>query len=325
MTVSLSPRGTTFAKYVTALALAKGIAADAEIIAESRFGGTVAAIAKAASVATMEHGPAGGAFLDAANDFLVAVTDRSVLGRLRSAQSFPLHTRLLLPTSDGTAHWTREGEMMRATIVTFEQLQFEARRVAALTVATEEMLTQPQGEEPIRRALVRAVARAQDEAFLDPAGAGDELVPTAITFGAPTVAATGDGLADLKALVATFEGNLDTAFLVMPPDAAVALYSDALPNIGARGGEAMGIPVITGAHVPTGMVALIDAEGIAFADGGLQVKASRHAVIDLANAEGEEPIPFSLWQNNSAAISASRVINWRVIRGGAVAYVTGVA
>lgn len=327
MTVSLSTRGTTFAKYVTALALAKGRVSDAEIIAETRFGGTVAAIAKAASIATMDDGPAGGAFTDAAKDFLVAVTDRSVLGRLRSVQSFPLQTRLLLPTSDGTAHWTREGEMLRASDVTFEQLQFEPRRIAAMAVATEEMLNQPQGEEPVRRALVRAVARAQDEAFLDPAAAGDDLVPTAITYGAATVAATGagNGLADLKALAAAFAGNLDTAFLVMRPQTAVSLYSDALPNIGARGGEAMGIPVITGAHVPAGMVALIDAEGIAFADGGLQVRVARHALIDLANAEGEEPIPYSLWQNNAAAIMASRIINWRIIRDGAVAYLTGVA
>lgn len=325
MTVSLLPKGTTFAKYVTALALANGRTADAEIVAETRYGGSVAAVAKAASVATMTEGPVGGAFADAANDFLVAVTDRSILGRLRSVQSFPLKTRLLLPTSDGAAHWIREGELMRASNVTFDQLQFDPRRVAGLTVATEEMLSQPRGEEAVRRAMVRTVAKAQDVAFLDPAGAGDDLVPTSITFGAETVAATGDGLADLKALAAAFEGNLDTAFLVMRPETAVGLYGGALPNLGARGGDAMGIPVITGSDVPAGMVALIDAEGIAFADGGLDVKVSRHATIDLANVEGEDPLPYALWQNNAAAIAASRIINWRIIRDGSVAYLTGVA
>ena len=81
-----------------------------------------------------------------------------------------------------------------------------------------------------------------DTAFIDPTNAGTTNVkPAAVTYnvsdasgGSPASASAAD---DIETLVSIFSGDLDKAYLVMPPLLAAKLSSADRPNIGARGGE----------------------------------------------------------------------------------------
>jgi hypothetical protein len=129
---------------------------------------------------------------------------------------------------------------------------------------------------------------------------------------------------DMEALLQKFEGNLESAFLILSPYAASQVSSSTDPNIGARGGEFRGVPVITSSNVPDGLIALIDASGIAIASGDTMLKASTQTSIDMADSAtvvNGATSHISMFQANAVALLAEQVINWRRMRDSAVKFV----
>lgn len=262
--------------------------------------------------------------------FINAVSEVTVLGRLTGLRIYKYNTRFITPNTGTTASFVAEGKAIPVGTMKFENYGLPPAKVAGILVTTKETVEGSSSVElTITADLIRAVAKAEDVAFLNPANDGSTDAPASITNGVTAITATADPKADLKALVASFEGDLSTAYFVMKPELAVALSSADNPDIGARGGALLGIPVITSNGSPAGQITLVDPTGIAFAPGGAEIQASQQGSLqmdDQPDHDADTPASttlLSLWQHNLVAFLARRSLSWRVVRGGSVGLITG--
>lgn len=339
MSVSLAPRGLTFVQVIRAAALAKGDLNQAAAYAEEMhgFGSPVARILKAGIsagglIAGSNWGSEAGTFQGAAAEFFGLVEQTSIVGRLSGIRKIPLNTKVLSATSGSTGYWVGEGKAKPVSKMVFDDSSLPPLKVAALVVLTMELLqnSDPRTESWIRADLLRAIVEVLDATFLDASGAAVSSVsPASILDGATAVAGSGTMATDIQNLLEHFLGNLESAFFVMSSYAATQVSGAAYPNVGARGGEIAGVPVITSSHVPDGIVALIDATGIAVSDGEASVKVSRQASIEMDSAPtNASSVPtgttmVSLFQVNAVAVLTEKVANWTRLRADAVAYLEG--
>ncbi|MER9233637.1 phage major capsid protein [Mesorhizobium sp. M0622] len=337
MTISINPRGLPFVRVAIAFALSKGDdPMEARSIASRRWGaGSPPETILRAAVASGTYADMGSDFAVAATAFFELVAQMSVVGRMAGLRRVPLRTRLLSVVSGSTAYWVGEGKAKPVTRAVYASDSLAPLKVAGLTVATIELLESPDlaAEMTIRADMLRAIVEAIDVAFLDPANAGvADVSPASITNGIVPIAASADAGADLAALVAAFEGNLDSAYLITTPTLGASLSSADRPNVGARGGELLGIPVLTSRSAPAGAIILADAAGLAAGEGEAEIRTSRAATIEMLDAAlvgdattGAAAETVSLYQTNSVAILSERAINWQVARPGSVALITGAA
>jgi HK97 family phage prohead protease len=344
--VSVSPRGRDFTRAL--IALAKAAAPDeAEEIAAARWGPRSRAVEVVRAITkTVVEGMATGntsALVGvAAVEFFAAVAERSIVGRLAGLHRIPLQVRVLTGTG-AVASWPGEGRNKPLTKMNFAQQTLSPSKVLGVTVCTQELLEHADiaAEAAIRADLTRAVVEALDEAFIDPANAGvliGEAVakPASITKGLSSVAAgsPSDFRADLKALVANFDGDLAAAVLVTTPTLALGASGADFPQLGVRGGVAAGFPVLTSRYVPAGVVALIDPTGIAYGEGAAETMVVRQGDVLMDAATGVMDIGgvgspsaptsaqlVSLWQTNCVVLVAGRTVNWGRVRAGSVALI----
>ncbi|ANK84169.1 phage capsid family protein [Rhizobium sp. N1314] len=333
--VSLAPRGSTFVRCAMALALAKGDMVHAAEIAAGRWGlmSPAARVAKAAVEAGQLGGGSGTWGSELAADLATAtveffqlVAERSIVGRMAGLRRMPLLTRSISVVGGSTAHWVGEGKPKPVSALVFGDALLPSRKIIALCVCTRELLesSDPAAEGVIKTDLVRAVADALDSAFIDPSNAGiADVVPASITNSVTQSA-------DLEALVSDFAGDLSAAVFVMNPATAVSLSSADRPNIGARGGELSGVPVITSRNVAEGNIVLADPTGIALGEGSADLRVTTEATVEMLDngltqdaTEGTGTSLVSLWQTNAAGLLAERAINWAVARPGSVGYIAG--
>lgn len=280
----------------------------AEVAAGSTISGTWASLLVEAESATAE--------------FFGLVRERSVLGRL-PLRSIPLRTRMIGAATGFSAAWLGEGKSAPVSSAIFNQEQLDPLKVGTLTVITDELLrsVDPAAETTIRDDMVGAIAEAINASFLDPLNAGEaEVEPASITYDAPSVAATGDGLADLRLLIDAYPGDLETAVLVGSGKSFAAMHDPvALPGLGVRGGQALGIPAIpTKAAGDT--VTLLDPAGIAWGAGSTDIRTSSEATIEMTDEPTQDStVPtgaqqVSLFQTNATALLATTAINWKAVR-----------
>jgi hypothetical protein len=341
--MKMTTKGLHFACLVVANALGdneKQIAA----ISRERFGSTAlpTRIAEAGGLIALGHMKAeiaaGGTvaanwaelLVDAdaaAAEFFELVRERTLFGRIPGFRRMPLRTRAITVSSGFTAAWTGEGRAVPMSSAVFAETTLPALKVSSLTVQTRELL---QGADSGAEALVRddmvgALATAINASFIDPNNSGIANVePASVTESAPSVAATGDGLADLRALIDAFPGDLETAVLVGSGESFAALHDPlGLPRLGVRGGEALGIPAYATTAAGS-TVALIDPAGIAWGANETSVRTTREASIEMldSNLTGDSinVVPptaastVSMWQSNSVAIIADQAIAWEPAR-----------
>jgi hypothetical protein len=317
-TVSLAPRGSDFTRACIALAVKA----------------TANALTTSGAAASQLVGAQSGV-----GEFFALVSERSIIGRLAGLRRPPAHTRLLTATG-ATARWVGESRPMLVSNQSFAQSTLSLLKVAGISVATRELLvsSDPSAEATIRADLVRAVVEAIDTAFINPANAGVAgVTPASITNGVAAITATASASADLKDLVDAFDGDLDSAYLVMPPVTAIGLSGAAYPNVGARDGTLSGVPVITSRHVPAGTIVLVDPTGIALSEGESEIETFTDGALTMettspmtAGGFGSPDNPagttvVSLYQSDAVAILVSRRMNWDVVRPGAVGLITGAA
>jgi hypothetical protein len=299
--ISLAPRGADFTRACIDLAI------------------------KATATALTTTGAAGTQLVGAQSgvgEFFALVAERSIIGRL------------------GGLRRVGESSPLIVSGQTFAQSTMALLKVGAITVATRELLvsSDPGAEAVVRADLLRAVVQAQDEAFISPSNSGiPNIMPASVTNGVAAVTATASPSADLKDLIDAFDGDLDSAYLVMPPVTAIGLSGAAYPNIGARGGTLSGIPVVTSRHVPAGVIALVDPTGIALGEGESELETFTDGALTMettspmtAGGFGSPDNPagtivVSLYQSDCVAILVTRRMNWDVVRPGAVALITGAA
>ncbi len=266
--------------------------------------------------------------------FFAAVRERSLLGRIPGLRQVPLDTRLLIAADGYEAAWVGEGLGVPVSLATFTADSLRPLKIAALGIITDELLksTDPAAEGAIQADLLDALSAGIDASFIDPSNAGTPNVePASITNGAHTEAASGDGAADIRNLVAAFEGDLERAVLIGSPQSFAALSDPFLfPQLGVRGGSALGIPAIPSKAAGT-TLALVDPASIAVASGGAEIKVSQQGTIQMTDTPtmdataGTGATAVSLWQTNGVGIMGVQRMNWKRIRPGAVRVLSGMA
>lgn len=268
-------------------------------------------------------------------------------GSIPNLRRVPFRTPLIGQTGGGQAYWVGEGKPKPLTAFDFNRTTLDELKVATISVVTEELLrkSSPSADAILRDALAAAVAERIDIDFIDPAKAAAAGVsPASITNGVSAIASSGNDAdairEDIRQLMATFVAANN------PPTSAVFIMSAAtalgvslmrnplgqqeFPGISMNGGTLEGIPVIVSEYFAPvsagGFVALVNASDIYFADeGGVMVDVSREASLQmLDNPTNDVVTPtatsmVSMWQTNSIAFRAERILNWAKRRASAVA------
>jgi len=290
----------------------------------------------------------GGAFAD----FAEYLRPKTIVGRL-PLRNIPFDTALGISTSAGAGYWVGEGLAKPLTSFNVDKTTLAPLKCANIVVLTEELLRRESysAETLVRDEMVGALVQLIDVAFIDPANNGSANVkPAAVSYQAAHSVASGTGdaddvRADLRSLINEFiAANSQDSSIVLVMRATDALAAGMMvnalgqpefPNISMGGGSLFpGLSVITSQSVPAGTVVAIQPNDIYLGDdGGFMVDVSREASLlmtDDANANMNSTTPtgaslVSMWQTNSVAFRAERIINWKRRRSTAVAYLTGVA
>ena len=288
-------------------------------------------------------------------DFVEFLRPQTIVGKfgmngIPSLRRVPFRVALVSQTAGGEGHWVGEGKPKPLTSFDFSRTTLTPLKVANIAVLTEEVIrdSSPSAEAIVRDSLAAALRERIDEDFIDTTNSGTANVkPASITNGADSVTASGTGDADdvrldIRSLIQKYIDNNNppsTGVLIMRSGTALALSlmvnalgQQEFNGITMNGGVLLGIPVITSEYVQSGVVAMVNASDIYFADeGGIEIDLSREAslqMLDNPTNDTVTPTPttmVSMFQTNSVAFRAERALNWARRRTTAVTYLTGVA
>lgn len=288
-------------------------------------------------------------------DFVEYLRPQTIIGKfgangIPALKSVPFRVPLVTQTAKGAGYWVGESKPKPLTSWNYSRTTLTPLKVANIAVLTEELIRDgsPNADVLVRDELVAALRERLDIDFIDPTKtASSGISPASITNGAAHGAASGTGdaddiRADVRSLIGEYiaANNPPTSgVLIMRSGTALALSlmvnalgQNEFNGISMNGGVLLGIPVITSEYVPDGIVAMVNASDVYFADeGGFAVDLSREASLQmLDNPTNDTTTPtatslVSMFQTNSVAFRAERALNWAKRRSTAVAYLTGVA
>lgn len=288
-----------------------------------------------------------------ASEFVEYMRPATILGKfgvngIPGLRKAPFNIKIPRQTGGTSGTFVGEGLPKPVGKLAFDLLTMPFAKVATIVVLTDELVrfSNPAAEAIARDDMVAGISQYMDKRFIDPAFAGVANVsPASITNAAAGAASSGNTVAaidtDIKNALDHFAINpllsLDNLVWIMNPIKAIALSmlrnidgTKAYPDVNARGGSLMGIPVITSANVslsgsPTdSFVVLVDASNILLADDGqVAVDISNEASLQMLDnpSTGAQSL-VSLWQNNLVGLRAERYIYWMARQTGAVWVIT---
>lgn len=330
------PRGTAAGRLLKAVLQARGDVVNALGYAEGQYDAwrttpEVVAVLRAA-VNAMTTGDPGG-LADAiavTNDFVGLVRDNTIIDRVANFKRVPLNVKIPTTTADANAYQVGEGIAKPMSRFSMQTVTVSPRKIAASVVVTTELMRVSSGlaESMLATELARAVAAQADYRFLDPDVAGSIANgATVISSGGGTLAALdADFKTMLKALAASGDGALTNAVWCMPSQVAIYLAGVrgtggdlAYPNITAKGGSLMGLPVFTtGALRARGSpgeyaLSLFDPQQIFVGDQGqMAVSVAQHASVQLDDGPLSTATQMvSLFQADLVAPRAERWLGWQ--------------
>lgn len=270
-------------------------------------------------------------------DFLGQVRPLTLLGRLPGLALRSFGSRALVRTAGAAGAFVPEGKAARIAGLRFTRgTRMEPHRVAAFDVVTRETLMgEPNLDAFITAELAAGVADALDGSMLDPTndGTGSGGAPAAITYNAPSTAASGDANADVKTLIAGYSGDLRRAAVILHPQTSVAMglalqgsMSDT--RLGITGGMLAGIPAIASEGVPLdsngASIIILDVGALAAALEIDEVLIAPEASVEMDTAPVHNSTTptgaslVSLFQTNSIGIKAEGRVDWQLLRADAV-------
>jgi len=262
----------------------------------------------------------------------VSVLDRLIPLAVRA----PFQTRVIAETVvPGLAAWAAAGGAKIPIAGSLEATTLAPTKVAAITVATEELLklAAPGADTMLADILARSLSTFVDAQLTDPAVAAvADKSPASITNGLTPVPATADPAADMANLVAAFVGgggHLESAVVLLSSQNAVALNlsgGDAFRDLTTAGGMMCGMVALASDGIGDRVV-LVDAARLLIAnDGQGSVDTTKNGAMEMVNpplqngAAGTGAALVSLWQNNLVALRLERFVNWDALDG-AVAFI----
>jgi HK97 family phage major capsid protein/HK97 family phage prohead protease len=286
-------------------------------------------------------------------DFVAYLRPLTIVGRfgtggIPALRMVSFYSPLITQTGGGAGYWVGEGKAKPLTSFNFTRTHLSPLKLANICVLTEENIrySDPKSDTIVRDQLAAALIDRMDTDFINPAKtAVSGISPASITNGAAAIAsATGTDITsvilDIRSLWAKFTAANNppsTGVWVMSSNTTVSLASmlnplgqPAFPQVNLFGGTLFGMPVISSDHVGN-IAVLVNAQDIYLGDdGGITVDASMEASLEMADTTtGDSGAPtavssVSMFQTNSVAIRAERIINWMRRRTQSVAYITGV-
>lgn len=347
------PKGTAFTRMVMAKAAAKGDPMYALEIAKQWRDTTPevemylkTAVAAGTTTDATWAAPLMPAAQALTGDFLELLRPATLLGKMPRLRKVPFNVAVTSQTAGGTYGWVGQGKPKPVTTNAFATVTLLFNKIAGIIVITEELakFSTPSAEETIRQDMIAGIAGFMDSQFIDPSvAASGTVTPASITNGTSAITSSGtsadNAKTDIKALVATFvAANLSTqdAILIMSEANAFALGvavnplgQQLYPGLGAKGGNIMGIPVITSQAASTNVI-LVDQQGVLFADdGGVTIDVSREASVEMETPVTDPVVAatvmVSLWQQNLIGLRAERFCSWKRARTASVKYVSSAA
>jgi HK97 family phage major capsid protein len=255
----------------------------------------------------------------------------SALGRI-GVREVPMRVPVLAPDGALVPGWIGEGKGIPAGRIGAAGSMLEPKKLGVILPVTVESVRAAGGriERIFERDVRAAISRALDLAFLDPLNDGTGDRPAAITNGAPSVASSGDPVADLLALAAGFPGRLERASLITDPLTALelSLWADSSGaarffDAGPRGGSLATMPLIVSGACPRdssgGLLVLVDGGGIAAAVDTIEFTASREVLIEQDTAPTADALAptaasatlVSAFQAELVALKAVITCSWR--------------
>ena len=353
--------GQLFAQKVKCLALSQKVFRPASDIAAEMYGSDSAVVAEfkanvpagtnisgnwAANLYSTESG--------AVAAFLEYLRPQTIIGRfgvggVPALRSVMFNTPIVTQTGGGAGYWVGEGKAKPLTSFNFARTTLPPTKVANICALTDESIrfSNPKSDLIVRDSLAAALRERLDIDFIDPAKAAVAGVsPASITNGAATVVSSGDDAddirLDIRSLYAKFaaaNNPVSSGVWIMSSNNAVALAmmtnplgQSEFPSMSMTGGTLSGMPVIASDYITKAMniVVLVNASDIFVADDGeIAIDASREASLEMSDAPAHNSgTPtgatslVSMFQTNTVAIRAERIINWMRGRTQSVAYLT---
>src|SRR4029453_4376600 len=215
-----------------------------------------------------------------AKDFIELLRPATILGKVPGLRIVTFNTKVPSQSAGGSYGWVGEAKPKPVTKLAFASTALGVTKAAGIIVLTKEliMVSEPRGEDLVRKDMIAGIAQFLDAQFIDPAVAAVAGVnPASITNGAPTAAATTNPMADIMGLINHFVTNnipVDGVTFLMSPASALALSfrtnldgSPEFPGIGIGGGSYRGLNFVTSNTAGTNVVALQPAY-ILYADDG---------------------------------------------------------
>ena len=344
-------KGQNFTRMVIAKTLAQLEGFQASSIAEARWGKSnpmLVRLIKANEVAGGNAGGWGAELMQVNNqftgDFIEFLKSLTVYDKL-PLREVPANVNIRGQDGNATGYWVGEGKPIPVSAQSFSDIDLKPLKVAALAVVSNELLrdSSPAAEMLVRDALADASSQRVDSTFLSATAASAGVSPAGLLNGlsAGTSAGNdGEGVReDVKALYSGFitAKNASGLHFVMNPALAKAIQLMVntlgvaeFPGITQNGGTLLGDPVVTGDNVGADDVILLNPREIwKIGDTGVQVSASREAMVEMSSAPVGTPVtptgmtqqPVSMFQTESTAIKIVRSINFAKRRSTAVAYI----
>lgn len=290
-------------------------------------------------------------------DFVEFLRAKTIIGRfglngIPSLTRVPFRVPLVSQATGGTGYWVGEGDGKPLTKPSFARTELAPLKVAAISVATMELLrdSSPAAETMLRNDLAAAVAARLDVSFVGPSvTAVSGVSPASITNGAEEIVSTATTDADairneVRSVMLKFVNALNpltSGVWMMSSGSALALSmmtntlgQQEFPGININGGTFMGLPVLVSDHI-TDYVVLANASDIWIGDdGGLQIDMSDQASLQMVAGDDDGSTQnsitptatsvVSMFQTNSVAFRAERTMNWARRRTSAVAFISDV-
>jgi HK97 family phage major capsid protein/HK97 family phage prohead protease len=353
------PKGTTFTRYVMAMARAKGNTFEAMEYAK-RWTDTpelvniIKAASDAGSTTDADFASKLVDYTTMADEFVDLLRPMTILGKfgtngVPALRRVPFNVRMATQTGGGTYKWVGEGKAKPVGELVIGEITMRWAKASGIIVVTDELMrmSNPAVEGVVRNDMLRGMAAFTDAQFIDPqVFEVANTSPASITNLVTDISASGtdaDALrTDIESLWAPFfTANIapTTGVFIMSNRQAmkISLMRNALgqkeyPDMTPLGGILEGFPAIASESVPDtsdgGMIVFLNADDIYYSDDGpVTIDASREASLDMNTAPteptGASTVMVSLWQRNLIALRAERYINWKRRRSAAVGYISG--
>ena len=342
--ISNSP-GTSFARYVGALARCKGDLVGAADFAFHKWRVTPTVSEALVQMAMVGAGdpndPTWASPLVSfglAQDFLQAVRARSVVDRLTGTRRAPFNTRVPVEVTGGGGGWIGPGLPIPLAKSAFENISLTRHKAGVLIALTEELLQSlsPAAISSIKESLIAGVTHFLDQQFLDPSiAAVANVSPASVTNGGVEIISSGSTAAaitaDLSNMISAADADMTNPTWVMRGRTCAHIAGTLqIPDIKVINGSLFGIPIITSksqAH-PVGSpsnaryITLIDTSAVVIADdGAIDVSISDATSLQMADnpVAGAQSVT-SLFQTNAAVARVIREITWMRTRSTAAVY-----